>query len=80
MCKGREELSLGFYLLLVRNCIISSIVFVPSLGELYFGRGGPELSAYFIGGLLKCVQEGGGRKRPKNCVHTISMAPYITRV
>ena len=24
-----------------------------------------------------CVQGGrGGQKRPKNCVHTISMAPY----
>ena len=64
---------------------ISSIVFIPSLRKSFFGRGGTELSAYFIGGVAQmraiCVQggRGGGQKRPKNCVHTISMAPMIAK-
>ena len=43
---------------------------------------GHELSAYLKGGVAEmraiCVQGGrGGQKRPKNCVHTISMAPKV---
>ena len=58
------------------------ISYLISVRDFFFGgvTGGHELSAYLIGGVAEmraiCVQGGrGGQKRPKNCVHTISMAP-----
>ena len=43
------------------------------------GGGGRALSAHFLRGVIQmlaeCVQgEGGGQKRPKNCVRTLCMA------
>ena len=40
------------------------------------------MSANFLRGVIQmraeCVQgEGGGQKRPKNCVRTLCMAPYL---
>ena len=48
----------------------------------YWRGGVTALSAHFLRGVIQmraeCVQgEGGGQKRPKNCVRTLCMAPKV---
>ena len=50
-----------------------------------YWRGGRALSAHFLRGVIQmlaeCVQgEGGGQKRPKNCVRTLCMAPIAFQI
>ena len=63
---------------------IFSILFIPALREVFFWGGGSRAECILNRGVAEmraiCVQGGrGGPKRPKNCVHTISMAPYEDR-